>query len=396
MKIVRLTECRRLAAQVLVVSSIAVVAANTASAASYVVIVVAGDAHAVGYGANAADLTPQQQAPQADVRFWYEEGAFAAIGNPALRLSSNGFVPLQPQTDPTGAVFGGHVSGGGPELGLGRHTADMLQTENAFDSLAIVKFAFNGARLGVEWHPDSTGLLVDQLEAVYNASAATLEADGHVINRLDFVLMLGEADAQSAAAAQEFGELLNRLICRMKSWSVSDQVGVTVGRLPAGMAHAPGVPYPYLAAIRAAQTGVADSIPCVATFVTDDLALNPDSTHLTAPSQWIAGERAVDANSACMLGFVDWFPCGMGDASGDGLIGVQDVVLAVNAAFRGADPPLCIYQPAPLTDADCTGSTDVVDVVRLVEVAFRGAQRALCEAADCYPCPDNCPHPCKR
>lgn len=58
----------------------------------------------------------------------------------------------------------------------------------------------------------------------------------------------------------------------------------------------------------------------------------------------------------------------------DGVININDIVTAVNLAFRGANPipdPLatCPYERA---DVDCNGAVAVGDVVRLVNVAFRG------------------------
>lgn len=71
----------------------------------------------------------------------------------------------------------------------------------------------------------------------------------------------------------------------------------------------------------------------------------------------------------------------------DGVINnVQDVVVAVNVAFRGApavpDPnPSCPYET---TDVNCDGVTSVLDVVKIANVAFRGAIPA---AEYCDPCP---------
>lgn len=51
---------------------------------------------------------------------------------------------------------------------------------------------------------------------------------------------------------------------------------------------------------------------------------------------------------------------------------VQDVVKAIDVAFRGmsvTDDPVC---PVDLTDVDADGTTSVTDVVRVINVAFRG------------------------
>jgi hypothetical protein len=61
-------------------------------------------------------------------------------------------------------------------------------------------------------------------------------------------------------------------------------------------------------------------------------------------------------------------------ATADGIINVNDVVQAVNVAFRNAaaltNPP-CTYDR---TDVSCDGVTTVTDVVKFVNVAFRGAR----------------------
>lgn len=65
---------------------------------------------------------------------------------------------------------------------------------------------------------------------------------------------------------------------------------------------------------------------------------------------------------------------------------VQDVVVTINVAFRGAaavpDPNSAC--PAEATDVNCDTFTSVVDVVKVVNVAFRGAN-AVTEYCD--PCP---------
>ena len=63
---------------------------------------------------------------------------------------------------------------------------------------------------------------------------------------------------------------------------------------------------------------------------------------------------------------------------------MNDVVKAVDVAFRGSPKvfdPICPYAQ---TDVDCTGVTDVNDVVRLVNVAFRGGTK---KANFRNPCP---------
>ncbi len=69
---------------------------------------------------------------------------------------------------------------------------------------------------------------------------------------------------------------------------------------------------------------------------------------------------------------------------------VQDVVVVINVAFRGAPPtydPNCVQgAPAERTDVDCSGFTNVVDVVMIVNVAFRGTwPPGYCDPCACNP-----------
>jgi len=75
-------------------------------------------------------------------------------------------------------------------------------------------------------------------------------------------------------------------------------------------------------------------------------------------------------------------PCS-GDPQCDGVRNVQDVVQAVNVAFRGYAPVVDPNCPRQRTDVNCDGVTTVQDVVKFVNVAFRGANPAT---EFCNPC----------
>ncbi|HWO56068.1 MAG TPA: plastocyanin/azurin family copper-binding protein [bacterium] len=69
-------------------------------------------------------------------------------------------------------------------------------------------------------------------------------------------------------------------------------------------------------------------------------------------------------------------PCKF-DPQCDGIISnVQDVVITVNVAFRGAAPTVDAGCPNERTDVDANGVTSVTDVVKVVNVAFRGQTAA--------------------
>lgn len=63
-----------------------------------------------------------------------------------------------------------------------------------------------------------------------------------------------------------------------------------------------------------------------------------------------------------------------GDATGDGVINVADVVLLVNFLYRGGDPP----NPIEAGDANCDGIVNVGDVVYLVNYLYRGGDPPGC------------------
>ncbi|HSG99676.1 MAG TPA: hypothetical protein VLB27_06480, partial [candidate division Zixibacteria bacterium] len=75
-------------------------------------------------------------------------------------------------------------------------------------------------------------------------------------------------------------------------------------------------------------------------------------------------------------------PC-HGDPVCDGVVTVLDVVMAVNAAFRGDDPVTDPGCPRAQTDVSCDGFTNVLDVVKYVNVAFRSGDPAT---EFCDPC----------
>jgi hypothetical protein len=63
-----------------------------------------------------------------------------------------------------------------------------------------------------------------------------------------------------------------------------------------------------------------------------------------------------------------------GDATGDGVVNVADVVHVVNYLYRGGDPPI----PTAAGDANCDGIVNVADVVYLVNYLYRGGDPPCC------------------
>ena len=65
---------------------------------------------------------------------------------------------------------------------------------------------------------------------------------------------------------------------------------------------------------------------------------------------------------------IKYFQFLRGDATGDGLINVADVVRIINYLFRNGDPP----SPMEAGDANCDGIVNIADVVYLVNYLYRG------------------------
>jgi len=77
-------------------------------------------------------------------------------------------------------------------------------------------------------------------------------------------------------------------------------------------------------------------------------------------------------------------PC-HADPQCDSIVSVQDVVLTVNVAFRGAASVTDPGCPRRQTDVNCDGVTTVADVVKVVNVAFRSGSRATNFCDPCAP-----------
>ncbi|MCK4404449.1 MAG: dockerin type I repeat-containing protein [candidate division Zixibacteria bacterium] len=63
-----------------------------------------------------------------------------------------------------------------------------------------------------------------------------------------------------------------------------------------------------------------------------------------------------------------------GDANGDGVIELGDVVYLINYVFRNGDPP----DPIEAGDCNCNGIVDIGDVVYLINYLYRGGDPPSC------------------
>ncbi|MCK4223809.1 MAG: dockerin type I repeat-containing protein [candidate division Zixibacteria bacterium] len=64
-----------------------------------------------------------------------------------------------------------------------------------------------------------------------------------------------------------------------------------------------------------------------------------------------------------------------GDANGDGVWDIGDVVFLINYLYKGDPPPF----PLDAGDANCDGVVDIGDVVYLINYLFRGGDPPGCD-----------------
>ena len=110
--------------------------------------------------------------------------------------------------------------------------------------------------------------------------------------------------------------------------------------------------------------------------------LRPEDTAL-----WVRAfdDRGAPSRYALLHGYTVCCDCPChADPECNGVTNVNDIVMAVDVAFRGEAKTVDALCPYARTDVDCTGVTDVNDVVRFVNVALRAGSRA---ANFCRLCP---------
>ncbi len=71
---------------------------------------------------------------------------------------------------------------------------------------------------------------------------------------------------------------------------------------------------------------------------------------------------------------VHWVPHLRGDANGDGVIDIGDVIYLINYLFLGTSPP----EPLEVGDANCDGVVDIGDVIYLINYLFLSASPPGC------------------
>jgi cysteine-rich repeat protein len=264
---------------------------GTAAADPVMVFIVAGQSNAVGYGSDATLLPPPLDAPQADVRFRFDEGPFFALANPSLRITSGeGLIPLQFQTDPSSLTFAGPIDGFGPEIKLGRVLADASSLE-----VAIVKFAVSGSSLAGDWNPATSGSLYHQMRTDVAGALAALASAGDSGQVAGVFWMQGEADAMASGTAAAYEANLTSFIGQLRADFGSTGLPFVFGRINVNIDTSCCFSFPFKNEVRTAQANVASAVPRTAMVDTDDLPLISDTLHFTAAGQLGLGERFANA-----------------------------------------------------------------------------------------------------
>jgi cysteine-rich repeat protein len=244
-----------------------------------------------GLRSEAILLPPPLDAPQPDVRFWFDEGSFFALFDPSLRIDSGDtFVALQFQSDPSGLTFVTTANGFGPEIKLGRVLADALTLD-----VAIVKFAVSGSSLAVDWNPATAGSLYHQMRDDVAGALAALAAMGDSGQLAGVFWMQGEADAQTGAAAAAYEANLTSFIGQLRSDFASSGLPFVLGRINVNIDTSCCFSFPFKNEVRTAQANVAGAVSRTAMVDTDDLPLIGDTLHFAAPGQLALGEGFANA-----------------------------------------------------------------------------------------------------
>jgi hypothetical protein len=309
------------------------------------VFLVAGQSNAVGCNSDASELPPELYAPQLDVLFWYEEGPWGTVHDPGRRIRSDGWEPLEFQSDPAYGTFGWYVDGFGPEVKLGRVLADNLSTE-----VAVLKVAVNATSLAIDWDPDTADSLYGQMLDITDEALAALGELGHTGTLAGCFWMQGEWDALYASYAAAYQSNLTAFIADLRADCGNPALPFVIGRLNVHIDECPYISFPYLDDVRAAQEAVAASVPRAALVNTDDLPLNSDFLHFTAAGQLKLGGRFAEAYLAML------FPLGDLDCSGAlNAFDIDPFVLALTAP----DAYAAAYPDCDRMLADCNGDGDV-------------------------------------
>ena len=265
------------------VFSILCALAVSAGAAERLVLIVAGQSNCLNWHAAAAELPADRQ--DAGILFYHESGAPPDRG--AANASSGGrWTVLGAQRQDPYVKFERDFFG--PEISLGRSL-----TGRGVGQLAIIKVAYFGSNLAVDWNPQATqgNRLYVRLNVHVATALRRLRENGDEPRIGGFFWMQGEADAADAAHAAAYGENLTAFVARLRRDLDTPALPFIIGRI----GPAPVKGYAHQALVRSAQRRVAETVPATGWVDTDDLPRDTDGIHLLAPGVIALGKRMADA-----------------------------------------------------------------------------------------------------
>jgi hypothetical protein len=252
-------------------------------AAPVEVVIVAGQSNALNWHAAAKELPADDR--DRTISFYYETGGPPNRGTAPNSTSDKKWSVLAAQRQTPFVKFERDFFG--PEISLARRLSAQLPR------LAVIKLAYFGTTLAVDWHPSAAGenKLYQRMQEHVGLALRQLRERGDEPHLAGLFWMQGETDGASAAHAAAYAENLARLIERVRADFGDATLPFVLGRV----GPRPPNGYHHQDAVRAAQVHVPKITPRVAWVDTDDLRRDTDRVHLLSAGVMTLGERMADA-----------------------------------------------------------------------------------------------------
>lgn len=247
------------------------------SADTLEIVVVAGQSNALSLRAGADVFTPDSI--DAEIPFFY----FGGVPGNYFSDSDDRWTTLGMQKQTALDKFDTLYFG--PEIALGRR----LRREGV--NVAVMKFAYGGADLALEWSPTATTgpMLYAETAERIELALSRLDDEGVPYRFVGYFWMQGESDAANESYANDYRENLMAFVMRVRSDLGNNRLPFVLGRI--GDASS----YEFKAIVRAEQVAAAEDIAYCAWVDTDDLPLADDNVHYVEPGVSELGERWAEA-----------------------------------------------------------------------------------------------------
>ncbi len=219
------------------------------------VFLLGGQSNMVGRGLS-TELVPPYSTAQTDVNYW----------------SFGAWVPLSPGF--------GYNGGFGPEVSFGRAIKDALPN----DTIYLVKYAVGGTALFNDWKQTTGPQYIGFMDTV-NAALANLSASGIDYGISGMLWMQGESDAYEGEAASSETNMDN-FIADMRTQFDAPKMPFIIARVRDF--YGKGAPADL---VRQAQQALAEKMPHVAWFDTDDCGSLINGGHYALPGVIEIGNR---------------------------------------------------------------------------------------------------------